>query len=157
MRTCETYNPEHGEFRLHNSPFYLMAHADYKYHENMNLVLENLGVSKPIYRVMTVLRELTAASIGSISEMALIKRSTVSRILDRMIEKKLVVAQNSSIDNRIVEVRLTAAGWDTLRKLTPAVSDQFMRATDGISGDDLFKLVRTLRTISYNLGKISID
>ena len=151
------YDPSSATFRLANSPFYLMAHADFKYHEDMDKVLHKHGVSKPIYRVMTVLRERQPASIGVIAEAALTKRSTISRIIDRMIEQNLVTAEPNAEDNRVTEVTLTAAGEQMLRKLTPIVGRQFMRAMDGISNRDIAHLLRTLQKIGANLSKLPIE
>jgi len=134
-----------------------MAHADFKYHEDMDKVLHKHGVSKPIYRVMTVLRERQPASIGAIAEAALTKRSTISRIIDRMIEQDLVIAEPNPEDNRITEVTLTSAGEQMLRKLTPIVGRQFVRAMDGISNRDIAHLLRTLQKISANLSKLPIE
>jgi DNA-binding MarR family transcriptional regulator len=151
------YDPSSSGFRLENSPFYLMAHADYKYHEDMDKVLHKHGVSKPIYRIMTVLREHQPASIGALAEVALTKRSTVSRIIDRMLEQGLVTTEPNPEDNRITEVTLTPAGQQTLRKLTPIVGRQFVRATEGISDRDIAQLLKTLQKISHNLSKLPIE
>jgi len=151
------YDPSNPTFRLEKSPFYLMAHADFKYHEDMDKVLHKHGVSKPIYRVMTVLREQQPASIGAIAEAALTKRSTISRIIDRMVEQGLVSTEPNPEDNRITEVTLTPAGQQTLRKLTPIVGRQFSRAMVGISNRDIAHLLRTLKKISDNLSKLPIE
>lgn len=151
------YDPSNPGFRLENSPFYLMAHADYKYHEDMDKVLHKHGVSKPVYRIMTVLREHQPASIGALAEVALTKRSTVSRIVDRMQEQGLVSTEPNAEDNRITEVTLTAEGQQTLGKLTPIVGRQFVRATEGISDRDIAQLLKTLQKISHNLSKLPIE
>jgi DNA-binding MarR family transcriptional regulator len=151
------YDPSNPSFRLENSPFYLMAHADFKYHEDMDKVLHKHGVSKPIYRVMTVLRERQPASIGTIAEAALTKRSTVSRIIDRMAEQGLVSTEPNAEDNRVTEVRLTGEGHQLLAKLTPIVGRQFVRAMEGVSDRDLGILLRTLQKISANLSKLPIE
>lgn len=151
------YDPSSPGFRLENSPFYLMAHADFKYHLDMDKVLHKHGVSKPVYRVMTVLRERQPASIGTIAEVALTKRSTISRIIDRMIEQGLASAQASPDDNRVTEVTLTATGQQTLRKLTPIVGRQFDRAMDGVTNRDIAHLLRTLKKIGANLSKLPIE
>lgn len=157
MENRGDYDPSSPTFRLENSPFYLMAHADFKYHEDMDKVLHKHGVSKPVYRVMTVLRERQPASIGAIAEAALTKRSTISRIIDRMIEQGLVTTEPNPEDNRVTEVTLTPTGQQTLRKLTPIVGRQFTRAMDGISNRDLAHLLRTLQKISANLSKLPIE
>jgi len=157
MRVKKIYDPSNSDFRLENSPFYLMAHADYKYHEDMNVVLHKYGVSKSIYRIMTVLREVGTTSIGFIADAALIKRPTVSRIIDRMLEQGLVTSQPNAEDNRITDVALTDAGNETLAKLTPIVNRQFLRAMEGVSNADLSHLVRTLQKIGQNLSKLPIE
>ncbi|WP_044331416.1 MarR family winged helix-turn-helix transcriptional regulator [Sphingomonas hengshuiensis] len=157
MEKRNNYDPSDPAFRLENSPFYLMAHADFKYHEDMDKVLHKHDVSKPIYRVMTVLRERQPASIGAIAEAALTKRSTVSRIIDRMIEQGLVTTEPNPEDNRVTEVTLTPAGQQKLRKLTPIVGRQFVRAMEGVSDRDIAHLLRTLQKISANLSKLPIE
>lgn len=152
-----TFDPSDPSFRLENSPFYLMAHADFKYHEDMDKVLHKHGVSKPIYRIMTVLRERQPASIGLLAQVALTKRSTVSRIVDRMVEQGLVTTEPNPDDNRITEVTLTPAGQQTLRKLTPIVGRQLDRAFEGISNRDIAHLLKTLGRISQNLSKLPIE
>src|SRR4051812_33820718 len=67
MPKKNVYDPGDPGFTLVGSPFYLMAHADHKYHEDMDQVLIRRGMSKPIYRILTVLREHEPASIGAIA------------------------------------------------------------------------------------------
>ena len=74
-----------------------------------------------------------------------------------MLEQGLVTAEPNAEDNRITEVTLTAAGEQRLRKLTPIVGRQFMRAMDGISNRDIAHLLRTLQKISANLSKLPIE
>jgi DNA-binding MarR family transcriptional regulator len=157
MTDRTVYDPSDPGFRLENSPFYLMAHADFKYHEDMDKVLHKHGVSKPIYRIMTVLRERQPASIGLLAQVALTKRSTVSRIVDRMVEQGLATTEPNPDDNRITEVTLTPAGQQTLRKLTPIVGRQFHRAFEGISNREIAHLLRTLGKIGQNLSKLPIE
>jgi DNA-binding MarR family transcriptional regulator len=157
MEDRSDYDPSSPAFRLENSPFYLMTHADFKYHEDMDKVLHKHGVSKPIYRVLTVLREQEPASIGAIAEAALTKRSTISRIIDRMVEQGLVSTEPNPDDNRVTEVRLTSMGQQTLRKLTPIVGRQLARAMEGVSNEDIDHLLRTLKKISANLSKLPIE
>ncbi len=157
MENRGSYDPNNPSFRLENSPFYLIAHADFKYHEDMDKVLHKHGVSKPIYRILTVLRERAPASIGTIAEAALTKRSTVSRIIDRMVEQGLVTTEPNADDNRITDVTLSPAGQQMLRKLTPIVGRQFERAMEGISNRDIAHLLRTLHKIGANLSKLPIE
>ncbi|MFT3964388.1 MAG: MarR family transcriptional regulator [Sphingobium sp.] len=157
MDTQRFGDPTQADFRLAISPFYLMAHADFRYHEDMEVVLARRGVSKSIYRVLTVLREFSPINIGQLAERALMKRSTASRIIDRMVEQRLAEARPAPQDTRFVEVSLTPEGADLLNSLTPVVARQFARAVQGLEPEELTALVGTLRRIVDNLGKLAIE
>jgi DNA-binding MarR family transcriptional regulator len=150
-------HPAHPEFRLAMSPFYLMAHADYDYHEDMSTVLEKHGVNRSMYRIMTVLREHDSANIGFLAERSLTKRNTTSRIIERMVAKGLVAASANPEDTRVTDVVLTQRGRDLLNSLTPIVGRQFQRAIDGLDNDDLEHLVLMLQKISNNLRRLPIE
>ncbi|TKD51086.1 MarR family winged helix-turn-helix transcriptional regulator [Sphingomonas baiyangensis] len=153
MSKRTVYDPTDPAFRLENSPFYLIAHADFRYHQQMDEALQHHGVSKPIYRIMTVLRERQPVSIGTLADVALTKRSTVSRIVDRMVDQGLAATAPNDADSRITDVTLTDAGQRTLDKLTPVVGEQLDRAFAGIAEADMTALLSTLRRISSNLAK----
>jgi MarR family transcriptional regulator, organic hydroperoxide resistance regulator len=150
-------HPAHPEFRLAISPFYLMAHADFDYHEDMSTVLEKHGVNRSMYRIMTVLREHESANIGFLAERSLTKRNTASRIVERMVTKELVNAFPNPNDSRVTEVVLTQRGKDLLDSLTPIVGRQFQRAIDGIDNEELEHLVLVLQKISGNLSRLPIE
>lgn len=157
MMRSEAFDPTSKAFRLSGSPFYLIAHADFKYHEDMEAVMVKRGLNKSIYRILTVLRENEPSSISHLADTALIKRSTVSRIVDRMRELGLVTTANNSEDSRITEVSMTAEGRRTLDSLTPMVARQFNRATQGVTEQELNQLVRTLQRIIANLSRLPIE
>jgi DNA-binding MarR family transcriptional regulator len=150
-------HPAHPEFRLAVSPFYLMAHADFDYHEDMSTVLEKHGVNRSMYRIMTVLREHETANIGFLAERSLTKRNTASRIVERMVSKDLANAFPNPNDSRVTEVVLTQRGKDLLNSLTPIVGRQFQRAIDGIDNEELEQLVLVLQKISSNLSRLPIE
>jgi DNA-binding MarR family transcriptional regulator len=150
-------HPAHPEFRLGLSPFYLMAHADFDYHEDMSTVLEKHGVNRSMYRIMTVLREHESANIGFLAERSLTKRNTASRIIERMVAKELVKAFPNPDDSRVTDVTLTQRGKDLLNSLTPIVGRQFQRAIDGVNNEELEQLVLVLQKISGNLRRLPIE
>lgn len=150
-------HPAHPEFRLAKSPFYLMAHVDFDYHEDMSTVLEKHGVNRSIYRIMTVLREQESVNIGVLAERSLTKRNTASRIVERMVAKELVHAYPNPTDSRVTEVALTKQGKDLLDSLTPIVGRQFQRAIDGLNNEDLEHLVLVLQKMSGNLSRLPIE
>lgn len=150
-------DPTHPDFKLETSPFYLMAHADFKYHLDVSTVLSKYGVTKTMYRILTVLRENEPANIGFIADAAVTKRSTVSRVIERMVQMGLASTSAGEDDNRVTEVSLTQGGNDLLATLTPVVGRQFLRAVGGVSNSELAQLISTLRKICANLDKLAIE
>lgn len=151
------YDPSQEGYQLFRSPFYLIAHADFRYHEDVSAVLLKHGVNKSMYRIMTVLREAEPTSISYLAEHALIKRNTVSRIVERMVELGFATTEPDPTDNRITIVTLTMDGHTLLNTLTPVVARQVKRAMQGISDAALEQLVTTLQQIGENLAKLSIE
>lgn len=150
-------DPTSKGFRLQNSPFYLMAHADFKYHEDMEIVLLKHGIDRSMYRIMTVLREGEPASISQLAELSLLKRPTVSRAIERMSERGLVETLSSPRDNRVTEVFMTKQGKQVMSTLTPIVARQVARGLEGIADEDIGVLIRTLQAIVGNLNRLAIE
>lgn len=153
----ELFDPTSRAFRLATSPFYLMAHADFRYHEDMEIVMARRGLSKTIYRILTVLRETGAASVTDLSTIALTKRTTVSRVVDKMAKMGLVTTAPLASDQRVTEVKMAPKGTSVLNELTPMIRRQFERATEGVPAADLESLVRTLTHIGKNLARHPIE
>ncbi len=153
----DLYDPSSSSFKLSRSPFYLMAHADFRYHEDMNAMLEEHGVTKSMYRILTVLRERDPASISWLAEHALIKRNTVSRIIEKMVQVEMVEVAPDPNDNRVTEVRLTRTGRKLLDQLTPIVARQAQRAMAGITPEAVRQLVATLQQITMNLESSALE
>lgn len=153
----EICHPAHPAFRLETSPFYLMAHADFDYHNDMDKVLAKHGVDRAIYRIMTVLREHPLANIGMLAERSLMKRNTASRVIERMAERGLVITKENPSDSRATDVAMTRQGKDLLETLTQIVGRQFQRAFEGVSEEGLEQLVLVLQKICKNLKRSPID
>ena len=71
------------------------------------------------YNILRILRgsKPVPLSTQQIRERLIDKMSDTSRIVDRMVLKKLVTKQTSRVDNRLVEVRITSKGLILLEKL----------------------------------------
>ncbi len=151
------FNPSSDVFRLSTSPFYLIAHADFMYHDAMEKILAKHGITKSTYRILTVLREAQPCSVTYLADTALIKRTTVSRIIDRMNQMGLVSAGQGDEDGRVTEVRMTKEGRALLDQLTPIIARLFERATEGLTHAELTRLVATLQIMSTNLSRSPLD
>ncbi|HKS57523.1 MAG TPA: MarR family transcriptional regulator [Steroidobacteraceae bacterium] len=157
MSIPRNMNPAEPDFDLFSSPFYLIAHVDFKYHEDLDRVMRKYEVDRTTYRLMSVLLAVGLENIKVICEHALVKRSTGSRAIDRMLEKGWVRTESNEEDFRSTKVELTAEGRKLAGMLRQSTSKQLARAADGLSAADLRQLALILRRMTENLGRLHIE
>lgn len=75
------------------------------------------------YNILRILRGQypNPATINLIKERLLDNMSDVSRIIDRLVEKKLVSRKVCPSDRRAVDILITENGLETLQKLDPSM------------------------------------
>ncbi len=72
-------------------------------------------------------------------------RTTITGVVDRLVQKELVVRRASSRDRRARELEITDQGKKTLRAITPAVEAAQRTMLRGLTqkeGDELMRLLR---------------
>jgi DNA-binding MarR family transcriptional regulator len=151
------FDPASEYFDLFSSLFYLMAHADFQYHEELDKVIARLGLSRTQYRILTVLAKHSPLNVGDLAEHALLKRSTCSHALAAMREKGWVSNHVSEEDNRVIEVALEESGHELIRRVMRSSSKQLHRAVAGVGENDLRQLAATLQVIVSNLCRSPIE
>ena len=82
--------PEHEEFSYEEFPFYWLARVHAIYSLEMEKVLKKLGTDIPTRRVLLMLRLHGTVSVSELANHAIIKLSTLTRIVQRMREEGLV-------------------------------------------------------------------
>lgn len=77
------------------------------------------GITPQQFNVLRILRgqHPNPISTSSIRERMLDKMSDVSRIVDRLVKKKLVIRKTCKSDKRLVDVIINQAGMDLLKEL----------------------------------------
>jgi MarR family transcriptional regulator, organic hydroperoxide resistance regulator len=150
-------DPALDEFDLFSSLFYLMAHADFHYHDDLDKVINRVGLSRTQYRMMTVLSMHSPLNVGDLADHALLKRSTCSHALVAMRRNGWVDTCTHPEDHRIIEVALTAEGRALVRHVMKSASKQLHRAVSGLDEKDISQLVDTLQVIVSNLSRLPIE
>jgi DNA-binding MarR family transcriptional regulator len=72
-------------------------------------------------------------------------RTTITGVVDRLVQKGLLVRQASARDRRARELQITESGKRTLRAITPAVEQAqrtMLRGLTAKEGADLMRLLR---------------
>ena len=150
-RATGTEVPFRRNFRLDDYIFYLMSHVEHLYSSGMARTLARNGISRSMWRCLAALTQHNGTSIGELGEMALIKQSTLSRLLDRMERNKLNRRRPRKGDERVTEVHLAAAGRDMLDRVFGIAGQVYTRATDGLSAKEIEQLRKTLKRMHANL------
>jgi DNA-binding MarR family transcriptional regulator len=72
-------------------------------------------------------------------------RTTITGVIDRLVQKALVARQESSRDRRARELKITDAGRRTFRAITPAVEAAQRTMMRGLTEKEAKELVRLLQ------------
>jgi MarR family transcriptional regulator, temperature-dependent positive regulator of motility len=72
-------------------------------------------------------------------------RTTITGVVDRLVQKGLIERRESSRDRRARELTMTVAGRRTLRGMTPAVEDAQRLMLRGLTDREAKDLVRLLQ------------
>ncbi len=150
-------DPADAEFDLFLSPFYLIAHADFKFHEDLDIAIAKFGLDRTTYRLLTILMRRSPINIKNLSSFAMLKRSTASRALMRMRREGWVEHSLNTEDNRITDVYLTAAGRELAEKAMRLGSRQLQKAVQGLDERQIEELVTLLQNLVHNLSKLAIE
>lgn len=71
---------------------------------------ERLGISAPEFGIMVILSEHNDVSSRDIKKTTGMDKATITRALDRLIEKGLISRTRSNKDSRLIKLKLTAKG-----------------------------------------------
>jgi DNA-binding MarR family transcriptional regulator len=144
-------DPAQADFRLDASPFYWLTRISGRYMMEMSQLLRGIGMDVPRWRVLMILAEHEPASISTLSEEAVINLSTMTKMVQRMEANGLVTSAPRATDARVTEVLLTDSGRAALPGVRDAAGDVFRHAFDTLDGDQIERLVGTLRHVFENL------
>ena len=145
--------PEHEEFSYEEFPFYWLARVHAIYSLEMEKVLKKLGTDIPTRRVLLMLRLHGTVSVSELATHAIIKLSTLTRIVQRMRDEGLVETRTNSEDARITDVLVTPKGEELTAHIQEATKKIFVKGYAGLSEAQLVKLTQTLQVIYGNFAE----
>jgi DNA-binding MarR family transcriptional regulator len=86
-------------------------------------ILKPFGITPQQYNVLRILRgqNQKPASVGLIQERMLDKSSNASRLIDKLVEKKLIDRKTCPEDRRQVDIKINEKGLELLDSVEPAI------------------------------------
>ncbi len=110
-----------------------------------------LGASLQIWRVLAALREKDGRRMGDLSQTTSIDVSTLTRLVDNMERKGLVVRQRDPVDSRAIALFATAAGRRLTQRILPIATRYENVALKGFSAREAAVLRQALRRLYANM------
>lgn len=91
--------------------------------QKMGCLLRAYDITEPQYNVLRILRGQNGASMNlyEIQDRMIQKMSNVSRLIDKLLAKKLVTRKESRENRRRVDITITPKGLDLLNTIEPAL------------------------------------
>ena len=112
--------------------------------------LKPYGISEQQFNVLRILRgqKGIAANLSTVQDRMVHKMSNTTRLIDKLIQKKLV-KRNVCIENRRkIELFITEDGLDFLKKIDPITDEIEKKILSNISSKDLNSLISILNSIN---------
>lgn len=112
-------------------------------------VLSGHGITTQQYNVLRILRGAGPEGLPTldITDRLIERTPGVTRMIDRLVGKKLVLRERCDTDRRIVYCRLTDAGRSLLEALDGPVNRADDQAMASLTAPDLRKLIELLDTV----------
>ncbi|MGQ9425369.1 MarR family winged helix-turn-helix transcriptional regulator [Gilvimarinus sp. F26214L] len=110
-------NAQNGDFLIHNSYTFWISRLASLMQEEFNHRLAGEGVTWPQWMVLNVLHHQLAGTPAMIADTVGVDRSAVTRLLDRLEKKELLLREHDKLDRRSVKVRMTASGQALVARL----------------------------------------
>jgi DNA-binding MarR family transcriptional regulator len=110
-----------------------------------------LGASLQMWRVLAALREQDGRRMGGLSETTSIEVSTLTRLVDSMEERALVVRRRATEDARAILLHSTPAGRRLTQRIVPIAERYEQVALAGFNAGEAETLKAALRRLYANM------
>ncbi|HEY5639200.1 MAG TPA: MarR family transcriptional regulator [Dehalococcoidia bacterium] len=107
-----------------------------------------LGLTMTQVRVLYTLQIEDRLTAGELAERLNVRPSTVTRIVDRLVQNKLVARDVDESDRRLVRHRLTKKGASVFRELQSMGRERLARVFDQLDDGQVKRVVEALRDLN---------
>jgi MarR family transcriptional regulator, organic hydroperoxide resistance regulator len=133
----------------------------YLYTESRRLtkgMASQFGLTGPQLTVIKLLETFSDLSLSSLSERIRAQNSTVTGIIDRMEREGLVRRERSTVDRRVVHIRLSDKGLKLARQIQVEPMEIFRDALASLTQADLRDLLRIMNKLQKHVrAKVATD
>ncbi len=113
--------------------------------------VEELGVTVSQGYILLALPEAGSVTMNDLSAKMRLANSTMTRMADQLVQKRLVTRGPDPDDRRIVRVQLTEQGQDVRARLKKALRDLFSEVLKDIPEGERETIVHSLETLNQSI------
>lgn len=120
-------------------------------------LVKTASVTGPQLRLLQLIRSQGDATASELSDAMSLSQATVTSILDRLEDRKLIERIRSQTDKRKIHPRLTEAGNILLDKAPTALQDSFIRKFDQLHSWEQHMIIASLQRVAEMMDAEHID
>ena len=154
LKKTPDVEPENTDFHREEFPFFWIVNVYSRYTQIMEITLKKVQLDVSGFRVLMVTQQYGKASISQISEYAMVKMPTVTKIVGRLRDEGLVTTASSEQDARVTEVMLTAIGQEKVEEAYRLAGKVFEKGFKGMSVSQVEKMNLSLKKVLDNLNEL---
>ena len=124
--------------------------------QHLDQEFKALGISESQGLIIRTLMQHGEMKVSDIAKQLDLSNSTVSGIVDRLVEKGVVDRKRSEQDRRVVMISLAKTHRQPLKKHFQAVCDRLNKATDLVSDQELDDIAKAIDQLKKLLEKAQI-
>ena len=109
------------DFALEQHLFFWVTQVLDRRDRQLAAALKSDGLRAPEWRILATLHGRHRVSMSELAELTSIERTTLSRVVDRMVQADWVMRLADTSDARVTRLSLTAAGERLFARIWPAV------------------------------------
>ncbi len=120
-------------------------------------MVKSCGLTIPQVMVLRAIYSLGDVTVKRISDDVSLSQATVTTILNRLEDKKLVERVRSQLDKRVVNARLTEQGREVLAAAPPLLHEKFIQRFEALEEWEKTQVLSSLQRVATMMDAESID
>jgi DNA-binding MarR family transcriptional regulator len=144
-------DPGSPHFEIDASPFYLIARTAGRYAMDMENALRILDLDLASWRALMLVHTTNPSSVSEITERAVMRLSTMTRVVQRLQKRGLVRVDTRKGDGRVTDVFITSEGEEMVTKIRAIASRIYNIAFHDLTAAEIATLNALLGRVFRNL------
>ena len=144
----EKFLPNNEPQSILNFPFYWVTQVNGKYLQLMEKSIKKLGLDNTKRKIILSTTSVGEASITEIANLALLKLTTTTKAVYRLVEDGILEVSSSESDERISVVKLTPKGLELVAQLNQIIQVTLSGVLQQFSEAELLHLNQQLQKLA---------